>query len=154
MEQTKMNKQQARSKEGLEIFLNVLKAESPKLQSQLNKQQERLNRLKALSSKLEAYCDTRDKKRYDIRGNINKVTMELYSCQTEDINTIWNLCDKLRELIYNENKQCRKLYKNECKYYDCGYEIEKYENIIKDLHNKIRNNAKMIRVIPTFIYKQ
>ena len=138
MEQTNINEQQKRLSKWT-AQLDEHGTQSNLLRAQLNKQQKRLNRLKTLSNKLEAYCDARHKTLCDIRDNIIKVKMELYSSQTEDVNATWNLCDKLRELIYNEDELCTKLYKNECKYYDCGNKIEKYEYMIEELHDKINS---------------
>ena len=89
------------------------------LRAQRNKQQKRCDKQKAKLEKLHAKCDACCKKLWDIRENIIKVRMELYSNQTEDINRVWNLCDELRKLIYNEEIQCTKLNKYECKYYEC-----------------------------------
>ena len=89
-------------------------------------EQTNINERKARLNKMQARYDRLDKQRYklfsqgydryerlsEIRDNIIKVEMELYSSQNEHIDTIWNLCNKLRELIHSENRQSKKFDEN------------------------------------------
>ena len=103
MEQTKLNKQQAR----------------------LNKMQARHDRLDKQRYKLYSQGYYRYERLSEIRDNIIKVETELYSSQNEHIDTIWNLCNKLRELIYSENRQSKKFDENRRK--QVKYETEAFK---------------------------
>ena len=81
-------------------------------QTKLNKYKALYARLKAQEKKLHKQGNVRYKRLLKIQKNIIKVENELYSSQNEDIDTIWSLCDKLRELINNEHLQSIKLIDN------------------------------------------
>ncbi len=87
-------------------------------QTKSDKQQTHMSKpeVEARMRKLNEYNGMCYEKLTDIRNNIIKVRMELYSSENEHIATVWNLCDKLRELIYNENKQTTHFNKNTRKY--------------------------------------
>jgi chromosome segregation ATPase len=139
MEQTNMNKQQSRLTR-FQAKLDGYGTQSNELRVRLNKRQKRYNKLQEQLNKLHAQCDTCCKMLWDIRENIKKVkeNMELALSRNEHIDTIWKLCDELRELEYKEYEGCKKLYKNECKYYDCDEENSKYYDKVDDLECEIK----------------
>ena len=129
--------------------------QSNELRAQLNKQQKRYNKLQERLNKLHAQCDTYYKMLWDIRENIKKVkeNMELASSRNEHIDTIWKLCDELRELEYKEYEECEKLYKNECKYYDCDAENSKYYDRIDSLKYQIKSCVDSVKNLMEYISK-
>ena len=81
-------------------------------QTKLNKYKALYARLTAQEKKLQKQGNIRFKRLSKIQKNIDTVEKELYTSQNEDIDTIWSLCDKLRELINIEHVQSTKLKEN------------------------------------------
>jgi septal ring factor EnvC (AmiA/AmiB activator) len=139
MEQTNINEQQERLSE-MQARLNKYKTLSNKMQVQLNRRRAQLIKMTARLYEHEAKYHAKLKITWDNCLNWKRVAknMEFALSQNEHIDTIWKLCDELREIHYIDYEGSKEQKKYECIYDKYEYKVRRKNNIIEWYENKIR----------------
>jgi hypothetical protein len=141
MEQTNINEQQERLSK-MQARLNKYKTLSNKMQVQLNRRRARLIKMTARLYEHEAKYHAKIKIKWDNLLNWKRVekNMEFALFQNEHIDTIWKLCDELREIHYIDykgSKESKEMKKYECIYDKYEYKLRREDSIVEWYENKI-----------------
>jgi ribosomal protein L17 len=138
MEQTNINEQQERLSE-MQARLNKYKTLSNKMQVQLNRRRAQLIKMTARLYEHEAKYHAKLKITWDNCLNWKRVAknMEFALSQNEHIDTIWKLCNELREIHYIHYEGSKEQKKYECIYDKYEYKVRRKNNIIEWYENKI-----------------